>query len=300
MNLLEKIKKLKKQKNIAVVAHNYQIPEIQDIADFVGDSLELAKIIRNFKNKVVIFCGVRFMAETAKILAPEKKILIPSLDAGCPLADSISVAQLTHFKKNNPKAQVVCYVNTNADIKAESNICCTSANAIEVVKRLKIRRIIFLPDRNLAYFVAKNTDKDIIPWNGYCPVHEKIKKKDIIELKRRYPDAEVIAHPECLPPVQKLATKILSTGGMVEYVKNSESKIFIIATEEGIIHRLKKENPTKKFIPARNDLICEDMKKITLENLYKSLKEEKYEIKLPLNILKKALNAIERMVENKT
>ncbi len=297
MNLIYEIQKIKKERNIAIVAHNYQIPEIQDIADFVGDSLELARIIKKLSNKIVIFCGVKFMAETAKILSPDKKILIPSLDAGCPLADSISRKQLLEFKKKFRNATVVTYVNTNADVKAESDVCCTSANAVEIVKKTSANKILFVPDRNLAHFVAKNSEKEVIPWDGYCPVHEKIKKEDILKLKNKYPEAEIMVHPECIPQVQEIADRILSTGDMIKYAKELNTNTFIVGTEEGIIHRLKKENPFKKFIPAREDLICEDMKKITLENLYFSLKNEVYEIKVEEEMRKKALSSIERMIE---
>jgi len=295
----KEILELKEKKKAIILAHNYQIPEIQEIADFVGDSLELAKKASELKNfKIIIFCGVKFMAETAKILSPEKKVIIPEIDAGCPLADMADYKSVIEMKKKYPDAWVISYVNTNADVKAISDVCCTSSNAEKVVRNVPAKKIIFLPDKNLSWYVKQKVpEKEIIPWNGYCYVHRKFKVEEVKKVKEKYPDAEIIVHPECDPEIQQLADGIYSTSGMLKRVKISNSKRFIIGTEEGLIYRLKKENPEKEFYSLGFPKICYDMKKITLEKVKRALKEEKYEIILEEEIIKKARNSIERMLQ---
>lgn len=297
--MIEEILKLKKEKEAIILAHNYQIPEIQDIADFVGDSLELAKKASQIKDaKIIVFCGVKFMAETAKILSPTKKVLLPDIDATCPLADMAKYEDVLKMKEKYPDAWVVSYVNTNADVKAITDVCCTSGNADKVVKNVPVKRIIFLPDKNLCWYVKnKVPEKEIICWEGYCFVHRKFKVEEVKEARKKYPMAEIIVHPECDPEVQKMADGVYSTSGMVRRAKESNSKIFIIGTEEGLLHRLKKENPDKEFYSLGSGKICPNMKKITIEKLYLSLKEEKYEINLPEEIIEKAKIPLERMLE---
>ncbi|MCM8818790.1 MAG: quinolinate synthase NadA [Candidatus Omnitrophica bacterium] len=297
--MIEEILKLKKEKKVIILAHNYQIPEIQDIADFVGDSLELAKKASEIKDaKIIVFCGVKFMAETAKILSPEKKVLLPDLDAGCPLADMAKYQDVLEMKNKYPDAWIVSYVNTNADVKSITDVCCTSANAEKVVRNVPVKRIIFLPDKNLCWYVKQKVpEKEIICWEGYCFVHRKFNVDELKKAREKYPTAEIIVHPECDPDVQKLADGIYSTSGMIKRAKESNSKIFIIGTEEGLLHRLKKENPDKEFYSLGTGKICPNMKKITIEKLYQSLKEEKYEINLSYDIIEKAKKSLERMLE---
>jgi len=296
MNIVEEITKLKKEKNAIILVHNYQRPEIQDIADFLGDSLGLAREAAKTDARIIVFCGVRFMAETAKMLSPKKTVIIPRKDAGCPMADMITTEDLRRLKKNYPDAKVVSYVNTNADVKAESDICCTSANAIEVVRSVKGERIIFTPDKNLAAYCQRFTDKEIIPWNGYCYVHEKIREEEIRLAKKKFPDALILVHPECNPAVIDLADEVLSTGGMINFVKKSNKKKFLIGTEEGLIYRLTKENPGKEFYAAGTAKICRNMKLTTLNDVYFSLKEERYAIELPEGIIKSAGKTLKAML----
>jgi len=296
MNIVEEIVKLKKEKNAIILVHNYQRPEIQDIADFLGDSLGLAEQAAKTRAKVIVFCGVRFMAETAKILSPEKTVIIPRKDAGCPMADMITAEDLRKLKKNYPDAKVVSYVNTNADVKAESDICCTSANAVKVVKNISAKRIIFTPDKNLAAYCQRYVDKEIIPWNGYCYVHEKIREEEVCLAKEKFPDALLLVHPECNPSVIDLADEVLSTSGMVSFAKKSDKKRFLIGTEEGLIHRLKKENPEKEFYAAGTAKMCRNMKLTTLNDVYYSLKEERYTIELPEGIIKSAGETLKAML----
>jgi len=297
IELIDSIIKLKAEKEAIILAHNYQIGEVQDIADFVGDSLGLSIEASKAPGKIIVFCGVHFMAETAKILSPAKKVLLPDKSSGCPMADMINASQLEKLKKEHPGAVVVCYVNTSAEVKALSDICCTSSNAVNVVKSIpKSKEIIFIPDKYLGDYVQRQTGREFILWNGYCPTHVMINTKEIIELKKVHLDAVVIVHPECTPDVIDIADKVASTGGMLRYVKNSEKKEFIIGTEIGIIHRLKKENPDKTFYPATSKAICPNMKLINLEKILWSLEDEKYEIKVPQEIIRKARTAIERMI----
>jgi len=295
-DLVDKIAKLKKEKNAVILVHNYQRPEIQDIADFLGDSLELAREAAKTDARIIVFCGVRFMAETAKILSPKKTVIIPREDAGCPMADMITAEDLRRLKKNYPGAKVVSYVNTNADVKAESDICCTSANAVKVVKNISAKRIIFTPDKNLAAYCQRFTDKEIIPWNGCCYVHERITEKEVRLAKEKFPDALLLVHPECKPSVIGLADEVLSTGGMVSFVNKSDKKRFLIGTEEGLIYRLKKENPEKEFYASGTAKMCRNMKLTTLNDVYLSLKEERYAIELPEGIIESAGKTLTAML----
>ena len=297
MNIVEEITKLKKEKNAIILVHNYQKPEIQDIADFLGDSLGLSREAAKTDAKIIVFCGVRFMAETVKILSPGKKVLLPRKEAGCPMADMITAENLRTLKEKYPDAKVVSYVNTNADVKAESDICCTSANAIEVVRNLKTERIIFTPDKNLAAYCQRFVDKEIIPWNGYCYVHEKIKKEEVRLAKEKFPDALLLVHPECNPSVIDFADEVLSTSGMLNFAEKSDKKRFLIGTEEGLIYRLKKENPGKEFYAAGTAKMCRNMKLTTLNDVYLSLKEERYAIELPGGIIKSAQKALMAMLK---
>lgn len=297
MSIVEEIIRLKKEKNAIILVHNYQRPEIQNIADSLGDSLGLARKAAKTDAQIIIFCGVRFMAETAKILSPEKMVLLPRKEAGCPMADMIAAEDLRILKEKYPGAKVVSYVNTNADVKAESDICCTSANAIEVVRNIRAERVIFTPDRNLAAYCQRFVDKEIIPWNGYCYVHEKIRKDEVRLAKEKFPDALLLVHPECNPSVIDLADEVLSTSGMLNFAEKSDKKKFLIGTEEGLIYRLKKENPGKEFYSAGTAKMCRNMKLTTLNDVYSSLKEERYAIELSEGIIKSAQKALMEMLK---
>ena len=296
--LVENIERLKQQHNAVILAHNYQPGEIQDIADFTGDSLGLSIKAAQTEAEVIVFCGVRFMAETAAILSPEKTVLLPDKSAGCPMADMITAEQLRKLKQEHPDALVVCYVNSTAEVKAESDYCCTSANAVELVSSLpKDRQILFVPDQHLGRFVADRTGRDIVLWPGYCKSHVMITEDDIKTAKAKYPDAIVMAHPECSEPVKELSDELLSTGQMLKFAAGNTTKQFIIATETGIIHTLKKQNPEAEFIPASNRAICHNMKKITLEKIIWALEDMKYKISVPEAIREKAKIALDKMVE---
>ena len=293
----DKIAKLKKEKNAVILAHNYQVGEVQDVADYIGDSLGLSQKAAQVDAKIIVFCGVHFMAETAKILSPEKTILIPDARAGCPMADMITASELREWKKNYPKSKAVCYVNTTAEVKAECDICCTSSNAVTVVNSLSADEILFAPDKNLAAYVARHTKKKIIPWDGYCYVHRYIKARDIMDKKNLHSEAEVWVHPECLPEVIDLADKVISTGKMVQEARKTKKKEIIIGTESGIIYRMKKENPTKNFYPARDVAFCFNMKKIDLGKVLRSLENMIYKVEVPFEVSQKARGAIEKMIE---
>jgi quinolinate synthase len=297
-DLIEKIHKFKTQRRAVILAHNYQMPEIQDIADFTGDSLGLSIAASKTDAEVIVFCGVRFMAETAAILSPTKIVLLPEKDAGCPMADMITADQLRQLKKQHPDSIVVCYVNSTADVKAESDYCCTSSNAVEIVHSLpKDKSVIFVPDRHLGQFTAQKTGRKLILWPGYCTSHVIITEDDIKNAKSKYPDAIVLAHPECTEPVRLLADQVLSTGQMLKFVKNSPAKRFIIATEVGIIHPLKKQRPDAEFMPASERAVCPNMKKITLEKILWSLEDLKFKITVPEDIRLKAKSALDKMIK---
>ena len=297
MNEVERIRQLKKERNAIILAHNYQRGDVQDIADFVGDSFGLSKSAVSSGADVIVFCGVDFMAESAAVLNPDKTVLMPELSAQCPMAAMITAESLRREKEKYPNAAVVCYVNTPASVKAESDICCTSANAIKVVNALPENEIIFVPDRNLALYVAAHTEKRIIPWNGYCPTHHLILAGDILLEKEEHPDALVLVHPECRPEVIALADQVLSTAGMLKYAKQSNSKEFIIGTEVGLLHRLNKENPDKTFIPATRYAVCPNMKMNTLGSIIRALEKNEHVINVPEDIRIKAKLALDRMLE---
>ena len=296
--LIEKIEQLKQDRNAVILAHNYQLAEIQDLADFCGDSLGLSIKAAETDAETIVFCGVQFMAETAAILSPEKTVLLPDKFAGCPLADMINAEQLRALKQERPDALVVCYVNSSAEVKAESDYCCTSANAVEVVESLPPdRKIIFVPDQHLGRFVAERTGRDLILWPGYCHVHVVITEDDIKKAKAKYPDAIVMAHPECTELVKELSDQLLSTGQMLKFADKSTAKRFIVATEIGMLHPLKKQNPHAEFIAAGDRAICPNMKKITVEKVLWALEDMQYKIKVPQDIRTKARKALDRMVE---
>lgn len=295
--IAEKILMLKNSRNAILLVHNYQRPEIQDIADFLGDSLVLSLQASKTDAAVILFCGVDFMAESAKILNPNKIVIHPNLKAKCPMAAMISIKELRALKDENPDAAVVAYVNTTAETKAEADVCCTSANVVKVIKSLPQKKIIFIPDTNLGLYAQRFVqDKEFIFWNGYCHVHQDITKEEIFGLKKQHPNAEVLVHPECIPEVIDAADFVYSTEGMVKHVLKSDSKEFIIGTEKEMCYRLKKENPSKKFYPVKN-AICPNMKKITIEDVLKSLETLKPEITLPDKIMKTARLPLQRMVD---
>jgi len=296
-DIQERIRQLKKERKAIILAHNYQIGEVQDAADFIGDSLGLSQKAAQVDQEVIVFCGVHFMAETAAILAPEKTVVLPDIRAGCPMADMVTASELREWKTHYPGREVVCYVNTSAEVKAECDICCTSSNALRVVDSLAGDEVLFVPDKNLAAFVARHTEKKIIPWDGYCYVHNNILAKDIQEQRSLHPEAEVWVHPECRPGVIDLADKVLSTGGMVKEAKTTDKKEVIIGTESGIIYRLKKENPEKNFYPALKTAVCYNMKKINLIKVLKSLEDMVYKVEVPLDISRRARGAIEKMIK---
>lgn len=289
---------LKRQKDAVILVHNYQLPEIQEIGDFLGDSLDLSRKARETGNSRIIFCGVRFMAETAKILSPQKRVFLPVYDAGCPMADMVTAEEIKKFKESHPDFWVVSYVNTSADVKAVSDICCTSANAIQIVKNIPAKKILFVPDKNLGNFVKKSVpEKEIILWEGFCVVHIRIDKEELKKIKELHPEALLLVHPECEPDIVEMADKVLSTNGMVKFVKESYNKEFIIGTEEGLVYRLKKENPDKIFYYPGSPLICVNMKKTRLNDVLNSLKYDQYEIILDDEIIKNAQIALNRMLE---
>lgn len=294
--LVEKIGKLKSERGAVILAHNYQLGDVQDIADYSGDSLELSRIAAKTDAEVIVFCGVHFMAETAKILSPQKTVLIPDPKAGCPMADMITAEQLREFKARHPGVPVVAYVNTSADVKAESDICCTSANAIRVVESMPGDTVLFVPDKSLGSYVASKTNKTVIPYCGYCPTHHRILAQDVIKMKREHPEAIVVAHPECTMDVLRLADGIESTSGMLRYVKESPASEFIMCTERGLLHRLRKDNPEKVFYNPSPLNICPNMKKITLEKVLWSLEDMKFVVELPAETIERARAALEGMI----
>jgi quinolinate synthase len=303
MNLIDEIEKLKKEKRAVILAHNYQRAEVQDIADYVGDSIELSrKAMLEQDAEIIVFAAVDFMAESAVVLNPEKKVLLPSLGARCPMAQMLTVDEIKRLKVHYPDAPVVLYVNTLASSKAYCDICCTSANAVEVVNSLDADTIIFGPDRNLSEYVAEQTGKTLIPipeW-GFCPTHLLFQPEDVTVLKQKYPDAVVMVHPECSKEMRQTADFVGSTSKMCRYARETPAQTIIVGTEEGLLHRLRKENPEKQFIIAYSDAVCPNMKLTTLDRVYTSLKEEKHVVKIPEQIAAKARVALERMFQVKT
>lgn len=294
--LAEKISTLKKLKNAVILAHNYQLPEVQDVADFVGDSLGLSIEASKTDAQTIVFCGVNFMAETAKILNPQKRVLMPEPKAGCPMAGMINANQLETLKLSHPKARVVCYINSTAEVKALSDICCTSSNAVAVVKSLGADEVIFVPDQYLGNWVEKYLDKKLILWNGYCNIHNKILPEHVERKKKEHPKALIMAHPECTPGVIALADKVASTSGMVKFPATTENIEFIVCTETGILHQLKKLYPDKSFFPAYDDALCPNMKLTTLEKVLWALEDEKEGILVDKEIANKALRSIDAML----
>ena len=293
----EKIRKLLKKRNAIMLAHNYQPPEIQDIADLCGDSLELSRKAAATDAEVILFCGVHFMAETASILSPQKTVLLPRHDAGCLMADMITAEGLAAKLESLPPMPVVTYVNSTADVKALSTICCTSANVVQVANSLDENGILMTPDRNLAMYAASQTDKKIHVWDGYCPTHERLTPQDVQAARAAHPQAVFMAHPECRPEILKMADVIASTSGMIRHAAESDEKAFIVGTESGLLHPLKKANPDKQFYFASEKMICKNMKKITLEDIVHSLENMAGEVKVPEDIRIPALQAVERMLD---
>jgi quinolinate synthase len=295
--IVERIRALKREKNALLLVHNYQRPEVQEIADHLGDSLALSRIAAKAKERIIVFCGVRFMAESAKILAPGKKVLLPREDAGCPMADMVTAEALRKAKREHPNATVVAYVNTNAEVKAEADVCCTSANALKVVKNLEADEILFVPDRNLARFVGRFVDKKVIPWDGYCYVHRRFEVDAVQRAKGARETALLMVHPECDPEVIDLAERVESTDGMVRLAKKTDGRPILIGTEEGLIQRVRRENPGKEILSAGPAMICHNMKKTTLQDVHDSLRFERYEVEVPEEIRKRAKSALDRMLQ---
>ncbi len=297
-SLIEKIARLKQERHAVILAHNYELGEVQDIADFTGDSLELSSRAAETQADVLVFCGVKFMAETAKILSPSKTVLLPNLAAGCPMADMADAATLRELKAHHPGAEVITYVNSTAEVKAESDICVTSANAEKIVSRIPVgKEIIFVPDRNLGQNIMNRTGRKMILWPGYCPTHRRIENAELERRKREFPNAVVLAHPECNPEIAPLVDEFLSTGGICAYARKSPAKEFIIVTEIGILHRLQKENPGKVFIPGSAEAICPFMKLIRLEDVCRSLENMEFKIEMPRELMDRARIPIQRMLE---
>ncbi len=296
--VIDRINQLRQERNAIIIAHNYQRGEVQDIADFVGDSLELSRKAAKLDADVIVFCGVHFMAETASILSPDKTVLLPDADSGCPMADMIDADALRKIKSEYPNAKVVCYVNSSAEVKAESDICCTSANATKIVASFPAKQeIIFVPDQYLGNYAATQAKREVIPWHGYCPTHAKIIPPDIEQLKTDYPNAKVVVHPECRPDIIAMADEVASTSGILKYCQRDDVQQAIIGTEMGIIHRLEKENPGKEFIPISEKAVCPNMKRITIDKVLASLENMVSEVKVPENIRIRAKGAVDKMME---
>ncbi len=291
------IKKLLRDKNAILLAHNYQPPEIQDVADLCGDSLELSIKAAQTDADIIVFCGVHFMAETASILSPHKTVLLPRLDAGCLMADMIEPEALQAMLDKLPPMPVVTYVNSTAAVKALSTICCTSANVVDVVNSLDETEMLLAPDRNLAMYAASQTNKKIHVWDGYCPTHEWLKPADVAKAKAEHPDAVFMAHPECRPEILEIADVIRSTSGMLRYAREAEARAFIVGTEIGLLYPLQQQNPEKEFYPASTKMTCKNMKKISLEDIIRSLENMEGDVKVPADIRRKAIQAVQRMVD---
>jgi quinolinate synthase len=297
-NLAEQIAELRRKLKAVILAHNYQRSEVQDIADYTGDSLELSRKAAATDADVIVFCGVHFMAETAKILSPEKTVLLPDEEAGCPMADMITSEQLKEEQAKCPGVQTICYVNSSAAVKAGSDICCTSANAVQVVQAMdRDRPILFVPDQYLGHYAMQKAGIKMHLWPGYCPTHMKIGRNDIVRQRQRYPEAKVLVHPECRPDVIEAADEALSTGGMIRYAGSYEGSTLIIGTETGILHRLRKENPAVEYVPITERGLCPNMKRITLEKVLWSMQAMKPKIEIQENVRQKAFSAVERMLK---
>ena len=296
--MLKRIEVLKKEKNAVILAHNYQIGDVQDLADFTGDSLQLAKKVVGVDADIILFCGVRFMAEMANMLSPEKKVLIPRIDAGCPMADTITGEDVKELRKQYPDHTFIAYVNTNADVKAQIDICCTSSNALTIVKNVPNDKIVFLPDRNLGNYVKINApEKEIVLWDGSCNVHDRIELDEVKKAVKLYPNADLVVHPECKPEIVEFAGKAFSTGAMVDYVRDCEATEILVGTEQGMIHRLMKVAPEKKFYSVSRTFVCPNMKKTRVEDVLEALEEEKYEISLPVEEREKGKKTLDEMLK---
>jgi len=295
--LVNEINRLKKEKNVVILAHNYVTLDVQDIADFVGDSLQLSIEASKVKADIILFCGVRFMAETSKILSPKTKVLLPVEDAGCPMADMITGEQLRQFKNNHPNSIVMCYVNSTAEVKAESDICCTSSNAVKIIESLpKDKKILFVPDQNLGTYAAHQTKRNIVVWAGYCPVHHiKMSKQDVLDAKKQYPKHKLLVHPECPTEIVKYADVVSSTKGMADYARDHDN--LIIGTELGLYEQIKRDNPNKNIVPLASKAICVNMKKIHLEDVLTSLQKEQFEITIPKDLRLAAKKSIDAMLK---
>lgn len=297
MEMIEEIKRMKREKNAVIVAHNYQVDEVQDLADVVGDSFKLSQYCASTDADVVVFCGVHFMAESAKILSPEKTVLLPEIDAGCPMADMVTAEALIEEKKKYPNAVVVCYINTSAAVKAECDICCTSSNAVKVIRSIPNDEILFVPDQNLGSYIAKQVpEKKIHLWKGFCVTHHRVRKEDVEKAKSVHPDALVLAHPECRHEVLELADFVGSTAQIIEYAKKSSHDKFLIATEMGILHQLRKDSPHKTFYLLTQGLVCPNMKKTKVESVYNALKYNRYEINIDKDVMERARKSLEAML----
>jgi len=297
-SLAKKILELKKEKNALVLAHYYQPAEIQKLADYVGDSYYLSEIARDAKEEVIVFCGVRFMGESAKILSPKKTVLMPCLDAGCSMADMASGKAVAEMKEKHPDAYVVCYINSTCNVKAYCDVAVTSSSALSILKKIPNKKIMFLPDKNLGEYVSEFfEDKEFILWDGFCRCHNKINKEDILKAKEKYRDAKILVHPECQKEIRDMADYVGSTSGIINFATKDDAKEFIIGTEEGILYELKNKNPDKTFIIPGDRICCQDMKKTTLENLYETLNNMSNEIILDEEIRKKAMKCLEKMHE---
>ena len=299
-NLAEEIRRLKKERNAIILAHNYQVPEVQDVADIVGDSFALSRHAAETDSDVIVFCGVHFMAESAKILSPDKTVLLPVRDAGCPMADMVTAPKLREMKARYPDAAVVCYVNSSAEVKAESDVCCTSSNALKVVASLENKQVIFVPDKNLgSYIASKVKNKEIILWKGFCITHKRVKVEEVQKIRQLHPDAKILVHPECEPEVQKLADFLGSTSEIIKYAGEIPERDIIIGTEEGVLHILRRQNPGKRFSLLSPGLICTNMKKTRLEDVHSALLNMQHEIHVDEDIRIKALKSLERMLKIK-
>ena len=297
-NLIQKIKQLKQEKNAVILAHCYQNVEIDEVADFVGDSLYLSQMAAKTDADIIVFAGVYFMAQTAKILSPNKKVLLPRLESGCLMADMVNLEQLREFKAKHPNLPTVCYINSTAEVKSECDICCTSSNALKIVKSLNAEKILFLPDTYLGKWVESQLDGiEVITYPGYCPTHLRIKAEDILEMRKKYPAAKILAHPECHKTVADLADFVGSTKEIMAYAAKSDDKQFVIATEKGVYDRLKRDYPEKEFIMIKDNIICPNMKWHTLEDIYNSLLHEQHEINVDKDLAQKALGCIDRMLD---
>ena len=297
-SIVNEIKKLKEEKNAVILAHCYQNIEVDEVADYVGDSLYLSQKAAETDADIIVFAGVYFMAQTAKILNPDKKVLLPRMESGCLMADMVNLQQVREFKSKHPNIPTVCYINSTAEVKTECDICCTSSNAINIVKSLQAPQVLFLPDTYLGKWVESQLDgTEVITYPGYCPTHLRIKPEDIIEMKKKYPNAEVLAHPECHKEVVKLADYVGSTTGIMKHAIESDKKQFIISTEKGVVDRLKRDYPEKEFILIKDNIICPNMKWHTLEDIYNALAKEQHEINVDKDVAQKALKCIDRMLE---